>query len=179
MFIINTIILSLTVCIDSFLLCLFSKKNNKFNYFLIPFTFSFFQIIFLLTGYFLGDFLETYLHNYFKYIIFIIFSSMAIKLIIDTLLNKGKEENKKTCHLTFKGIIFQAMITSSDSLLLGLPLAFKSNSYLILIIIIGLTTFIACLLGLLLRDKINETHEDKIFLGGAIILFVFAFKSLL
>jgi len=176
MIIINTIILSLTICIDSFLLCLLNKANKKSNYFLIPIIFSFFQITFLLTGYFLGDFLEDYLYNHLKYIVFIIFSSMGTKLIIDTLINKGKE---KTCHFTLKAIILQALMTSCDSLFLGLPLAFSSNTYLLFALIVGVTTFFVCLLGLLLRNKINNNYDDKISIVGSIILFIFAFKSLI
>ena len=172
----NTIILSLTVCIDSFLLCLLNKTKSKFIFLITPLIFSFFQILFLLGGYFVGDFLEIYIHNCLKYIVFIIFSSLGVKLIIDTLLNKGKE---KTCFFALKDIIFQAITTSCDSLFLGVPLAFSTNQYLTLTITIGITTFFICLLGLILRTKITSNNEEKITLAGAIILFLFAFKSLL
>lgn len=176
MFIINTIILSLTICIDSFLLCLFNKSCKKKDCFFIPLIFSFFQVSFLLVGYFIGDFIEIYLVNYIKYIIFIIFSSMAVKLIIDALVIKGEEIN---CNFSIKYIALQALISSFDSLFLGLPFAFNCNSYLILSTIVAITTFIVCLLGLLLKNKIKSTHEDKISLIGALILFIFAFKSLI
>ena len=131
---------------------------------------------FLLAGYFLGDFLENHLKEYSKYIIFIIFSSMSLKLIIDTLINKGKE---KTCYFALKDITLQAIMTSLDSLFLGIPLSFNSNTYLNLIVITGISTFIVCLFGLLIAKKITSISEDKINLLGAIILFIFAFKSLI
>lgn len=176
MFFINTIILSLTICIDSFLLCLFNKSSQKKDYFLIPFIFSFFQVSFLLIGYFIGDFIELYLSDHIKYIVFLIFSSMGVKLIVDTLINKGKEP---LCNFSIGCIILQAFSTSFDSLFIGFPFAFNNNNHLILAIIIAITTFIVCLVGLLLKNKISVSHEDKIGLIGALILFIFAFKSLL
>jgi len=176
MMIVSTIILSLTICIDSFLLCILNKTKHKTSYFLIPLIFTFFQVTFLLSGYLLGDILENHLHSHLKYIIFIIFSSMAMKLIVDTLSNKGKE---KTCHFAIKDIFLQALITSFDSLFLGIPLAFNTNTYFILITIVGIVTYIACFLGLLLRNKIEDDCEEKLNIIGSIILFIFAFKSLI
>lgn len=172
----NTIILSLTICIDSFLLCLLTKASNKKNYIFIPLIFSIFQTFFLLIGYFIGEYLETLLQMYLKYIIFLIFSFMAIKMLIDALMNKSKEI---TCCFTLKSSIINAILTSFDSLFLGLPLAFNTENYLILVIIIGLTTFLMCLIGLLIRKKASNDLSDKISIIGSIILFIFAFKTLL
>ena len=103
-------------------------------------------------------------------------STILIKLILDILINKGKE---KTCYFALKDITLQAIMTSLDSLFLGIPLSFNSNTYLNLIVITGISTFIVCLLGLLIAKKITSISEDKINLLGAIILFIFAFKSLI
>ena len=172
----SIIILSLTICIDSFLLCILSKSKKKSNYFIMPFIFSLSQTIFLLAGYFLGDLLESTLKEHLKYIVFIILSSMALKLIVDTLINKGKE---KTCYYTIKDTAFQAITTSFDSLFLGIPFAFNFSTYLTLLLIVGLTTFIVCFLGLILRNKIKNNYEEKLNLLGAAVLFLFAFKSLI
>ena len=176
MILINLIILTLTICIDSFLLCLLSKNKRKRDYLLIPLIFSFFQTSFLLTGYFFGNFIEESLRQHIKYVIFIIFSTMGLKLVIDTLINKGKE---KTCQLTLKSTFLQAIITSFDSIFLGIPFAFKDISIITLISTTSVTTITACLLGLLLMNKIKESYEDKISIIGAITLFIFAFKSLI
>ena len=173
--IISIIILSLTICIDSFLLCILNKIKKKINYFIIPFIFSLSQTVFLLGGYVLGDFLENHLKEYLKYIIFIILSSMALKLIIDTLINKGKE---KTCYFALKDITLQAITTSFDSLFLGIPFSFNSSSYFTLITVVGLTTYIICFLGLILRNKITDNLGENLNLLGSIILFIFAFKNL-
>ncbi len=174
--IIDIIILAFTICIDSFIICLITKTSTKKQLFIIPFIFSLFQILFLFVGYKIGSILEIHLKEYLKYIVFIIFSFMGLKMIIDTILNKEKE-NKKNYAL--KSIILEANLTSFDSLFLALPFAFYSNSYYIFLIIIGSITFVICLLALLLRNKISSKHEEKINLIGALILFFFAFKSLL
>ena len=176
MILINCLILSLAICIDSFLLCFINTSKKKSDYFFKPFLFTLFQTLFILIGYHFGNFIEEYIKNHLKYVNFIIFSSMGLKIMIDTLLNKGKE---KTCQLTLKIIFLQAILTSFDSLFLGLALAFKNINCLILIIITSATTILTCLLGLLLRNKLKDSCDDKISIIGAIILFTFAFKSLI
>ena len=172
----SVILLSLTICIDSFILCLLSKTKKKRHLFLIPFIFSFSQILFLYIGYSLGSFIEIYLKDYLKYIVFFIFSFMSLKLIIDTFVSKDKEEDSLN---SLTSITIQAILTSFDSLFLGMPLAFNSSKYHIFILILGITTFFICLLALLLRNKLSNKYEEKINLIGAIILLFFAFKSII
>ena len=83
----------------------------------------------------------------------------------------------KTWTLPIKCVVLK--LTSFDSLFLGLPLAFKTENYFILLLIIGLTTLLMCVLGLLIRKKAPNTLDDKISIIGSIVLFIFAFKSLL
>lgn len=173
----DILILSLTICIDSFILCLFITCKKKVKYFLIPLIFSIFQVCFLLFGYYIGTFLEIYLMNYLKYIIFLVFSFMGSKLLIDTLLKKESEESMvNDC---IKNIFIQATFTSCDSLFLGLPIAFTDTNYFMFLVIIFSLTFFLCLFALLLRKKISKKYDDAINIIGSIILFIFAFKSLI
>lgn len=177
MSLIDIIILSLTICIDSSILCLFISCKKKIKYFLIPLIFSIMQVLFLLLGYTLGNLLESYLLSYLKYVIFIIFSFMGSKLLIDTLIKKDKENN--TINDSLKVIIIQSCLTSCDSLFLGLPIAFTNTNYLLFLTIIFSLTFALCFISLILRKKINKKYDDYINIIGSIILFFFAFKSLI
>ena len=177
MSLIDIIILSLTICIDSSLLCLFITCKKKIKYLLIPLIFSIMQVLFLLIGFSLGDLLENYLLSYLKYIIFIVFSFMGSKLLIDTLKEKDSED--KYVNDSLKVIIIQACFTSCDSLFLGLPVAFTNTNYLLFLTIVFSLTFVLCFISLFLRKKINNKHDDTINIIGAIILFFFAFKSLI
>lgn len=170
------ILLSITICIDSFILCLLTKTNKKRYYFLIPFIFTMFQCLFLYLGYFLGDLLETIISSNYKYIIFIIFSFMGLKLMIDTISNKGKDEIVLT---NFSLIMLQAVSTSFDSLFLGMPFALNNINQIALLITLSITTFIICLLALLIRKKVNNKYDDIINIIGSLILFFFAFESLI
>ena len=177
MSLIDIIILSLTICIDSSLLCLFITCKKKIKYLLIPLIFSIMQVLFLLIGFSLGDLLENYLLSYLKYIIFIVFSFMGSKLLIDTLKEKDGED--KNVNDSLKVIIIQACFTSCDSLFLGLPVAFTNTNYLLFLTIVFSLTFVLCFISLFLRKKINKKYDDTINIIGAIILFFFAFKSLI
>ena len=172
----NTFLLSITICIDSFILCFLTKPKKKKHLFIIPIIFSLVQTLFLYIGYTFASLLEFYLCNYLKYIVFLIFSFMGLKLIIDTFINKDKEEPPLN---SFKNIFMQAIFTSCDSLFLGMPLAFNNNNFLLFLFVIGILTFLICLIALCTRKKCTNQIDDKINLIGAIILFFFAFKSLL
>ena len=87
-----------------------------------------------------------------------------------------KPEGYKSRTLAY---FFLSIITSGDAMFLGVPLAFSTNSYINLIIIISLTTFFVCLTGLLIRNKLRNICDDKIQIIGSIVLFIFAFKSLI
>lgn len=170
------VLLSITICIDSFILCLLTKCSKKKHYLLIPLSFSLFQCLFLFTGYVFGNLLENSLQKYVKYIIFLIFSIMGLKLMLDTILNKGKIEISLS---SLKTIFIQSIITSFDSLFLGMPIAFNDIPPYLLTTIIGTTTFILCIIALLTRKKVNNKYDDIINIIGSIILFIFAFKSLI
>lgn len=168
-------LLSLIISIDSFILCLLTQVNKKRYYLLIPFVFALFQTLFFSIGYFISNAFESALHNYLKYIIFLVYSFMSLKMLINTIMNKEKEEIAFT---SFTSIIIQSIISSIDSLFLGMPLAFSSSNFFTLIIAISSSTYILCFLALLLRSKFNHKYDDLINLIGSIILILFAFKSL-
>ena len=170
------ILLSITICIDSFILCLLTKCSKKRHYLLIPLFFSLFQCSFLFIGYQVGNLLENSLQSHIKYIIFLTFSIMALKLMLDTIINKGKNEIALS---SLKIIFIQSIITSFDSLFLGLPLALNDINQIILLITLSTTTFSVCLLALLIRKKVNNKYDDIINIIGSLILFFFAFKSIL
>ena len=104
------------------------------------------------------------------------FSFMAIKILIDSLTSKSKEDIR--C-LNFRTVLTQASLSRIDSLFLGLPLAFNTNNNFLLILISGIATYIICFVGLLLGKKFSAIADDKINIIGSLILFFFAFKSLL
>lgn len=170
------LLLSLTICIDSFIICLLTKITRKIYHFLIPLMITLFQITFLYIGYTFGSLLEIYLKDYLKYIIFFIFAFMGLKIIVETLANKGKEHENIT---TFKYILTQSFLSNIDSLFTGMPVAFKSHSSISFLIISSLTTFTICTLALLLRNKINQKYDDKISIFSALTLFFLAIKNLL
>jgi len=173
--IIYVILLSLTICIDSFILCLLTKCSKKLNIFLIPFIFTIFQISFIYIGYNLGNILEKNLENYINHFMFLVFSFMGLKTIINIFIS----ENKKEPFNSLKAVIIQATLTSFDSLFLGIPFAFSNDKYLLFISIVAICTFSSCFIALIAQKKANSKLEEKINLIGAIILFFFAFKSLI
>lgn len=170
------LLLSLTICIDSFIICLLTKITKRFYYFLIPIIFTLFQATFLYIGYFFGNFLEIYIKDYLKYISFFIFAFMGLKIIVETLANKGKDHENTT---TLKYIFTQSFLSNIDSLFATIPVALKTNSIMSFLIISSITTLAICTTSLLLKNKMEEKHNDKISILGAIALFFLALKNLI
>ena len=101
---------------------------------------------------------------------------MGLKLMVDTISNKGKDEIILT---NFSLVMLQSISTSFDSLFLGMPLALNNINQITLLITLSISTFTICLLALLIRKKVNNKYDDIINIIGSIILFFFAFKGIL
>lgn len=172
---IDIILLSLTSCIDSFIICILLKNSKKSHFLVVPFIFALFQFCFVISGYYLTNIIENYISQYLKFVVFLTFSFLAMKLTIDTFIQKNESNNLTS----IKPILCQAALTSFDSLFLGIPLAFNENKLMLFVIVSSITTFIICLLALLIQKKISTNIENKITIIGAMILFFFAFKSLI
>lgn len=176
MSLLETFILSSITCIDSFVFCLLIPIKKKKYYFLYPFIFTLFQYLFLFVGLCVGSIIKDSLINYLKYIIFIIFSFMAMKLLIDTLINT--EYTKLSITPAFIHILMQAISTSVDSLFLAIPISFLTTDFTCSILFISALTFSTCFLSLFLQRKLKSSR-NFFNITGAAILFIFAFKTLI
>ncbi len=177
--ILNILLISIGVGMDTFAVCLckgFLNKNlSLYKIFLISFCFGIFHIIMPSLGSFLGDFFRIWIQKADHWFAFIILSFIGIKMIYESL--KDNEETNINNEISLKTIFFLSFALSIDAFAVGITLPFLKLPLIISIISMGFTIFLLSILGIFLGKKLGDhlgNHLDKkaeIF-GGLILLFI-------
>ena len=149
----QTVLIGVSVSIDAFAVSLSSGlKLNKLKInrlVLIPITFGVFQCVMTLLGYLLSAFLinNKFIFKYINFIAFFVLLFLGLKMIF---LDKKKESEYIT-NISFKELLLEGISTSIDALSIGLTL-YNQNIIIAIInsIIIGIITFLICLIGIIL-----------------------------
>ena len=84
-------------------------------------------------------------------------------------------EEKKDC-LQFPALFLLSIATSIDALAVGLSFSFLQVEIILPAIIIGVVTFIICLIGIYVGDKIGRFIGNKLELIGGLILIIIGIK---
>lgn len=150
-------------------LCL--KKLTARDVFLMGGAFALFQCLMPLIGYFGASLFQNYIMSYDHWIALLLLLFIGGKMIYETLRNRSEG---KTCEvnfkLTVKLVTVQAIATSIDALAVGISFsALDANIYTSSLIIMA-TTFIICLLAILVAHKVGQKLADKAELIGGLIL---------
>jgi len=158
---------------------------RKRNFIIVPFLFSFFQMLMPLLGWLLIFGLSSIpsIHNVFLQIIppvsLIILCFLGIKMIVEFAKKRKEPEKEKEEEITKRGalwtvLIFEAIATSIDALSSGLAM-YEYNIFdvLLSIFIIFVLTFIICFFGYKLGLKIGFKISDyATLIGGIILIFL-------
>ncbi len=87
--------------------------------------------------------------------------------------SKEEEETENDGAVSFGKLMVQGVATSIDALSVGFTIAeYGLATAVIACLIIGLVTFIICMLGLLLGKKFGMRFADKATIAGGIILIL-------
>lgn len=178
------ILIGIVLALDAFSVtvanCTIYKKDlNKLKSLSMPFAFAIFQFIMPLIGFFIGSLVASYITEIAKYITAGVFFILGIKIIIDIL--KPKEEDVKENNFTFWLLIIQGLATSIDALVIGVTFAIRIVEFLPSLfasLIIGIITFIICLIALFIGKKLDKVFDKYAEWIGAIILIALAVKNL-
>jgi putative Mn2+ efflux pump MntP len=134
-----------------------------------------FQLLMPLIGWFGGLQIEKLIGDYDHWIAFILLSSLGIKMIVDSTKN---EIEKKINPLLFSVIVSMGIATSIDALVVGVSLAFLQTNIWLAIIIIGIITFLAAMIGMLLGKNVNGKLGKNVEIIGGIVLIAIGLKIL-
>ena len=174
--VVNSILLGVGLAMDAFSVSIANGLNEPKmkagKTFLIAGVFAFFQAAMPLTGWICVHTVIRYFKIFEKFIpwiALILLVFIGLKMIVEAVKNRGKEEAAGV--LTLRILIVQGIATSIDALSAGFTIAeYGILSALLCAGIISVVTFIICIVGLLIGKKVGDKLSTKAQIFGGIIL---------
>lgn len=173
--VITLIFLGIGLSFDSFAVsvsCGLMKREIRFQQaMVIAASLAFFQAGFPLIGWFLGTAVKTLIASTDHWIAFGLLAIIGGKMILE---GTKKEDALKTFDpFKINVIIGLSIATSIDALVVGLSFGVLEMAILWPVVIIGVVTFIASMLGMLFGKKISaKRSHQSLILGGIILLLI-------
>lgn len=156
------------------------NKINTKHTFIIALFFGGFQALMPLIGWLLGTRFEQYITAVDHWIAFGLLAFIGGKMLFDVLF--GHEEEEVSAHtevLDLKELFMLAVATSIDALAVGISFAFLKIDIFTSILIIGITTFILSIIGVIVGNRFGTKYQNKAAAAGGIILILIGTKILL
>ena len=141
--------------------------------------FGAFQFLMPLAGYILGSTVSGYVTAVGPYVSFALLAFIGGKMIID-VIRGGDDECSDCGRFDVRELFVMAIATSIDALATGIVIAMEPDTSIWLsIAIIGLTTFVICIGGVIIGNKCGSKFKNKATVAGGIILILIGVKILL
>lgn len=156
------------------------NKINKKQAFTIGLYFGGFQALMPLIGWFLGIRFQQYITSIDHWIAFILLVCIGGKMVVEAVRDKDDEVvEKKDQPLNHKEMFLLAVATSIDALAVGITFAFLATPIIEAIVIIGCTTFVLSIVGVIVGNFFGTRYKKKAEIIGGIILILIGLKILL
>lgn len=166
--------LSIDACIVSFTCALKFKEAHFKNSLSLSVCTGLFQALMPLLGYYLTNFVKIYIEPYSKIIVFLIFTYLGIKFILESNEKKGS----KTIAINAKTLFLIGVATSIDAFSAGISLSLFGNKILKPAVLIGLITFINSSLGYFTGLNLKKLPSKFLEISGGILLILLGIKAL-
>lgn len=164
----------------------YSKTLTRKKEWGMPLAFALFQGAMPVIGYFFGKLIEGLVSEFLSFITAGIFFLLAVKIVIDILRTRKKEEelvevknDNRILIFTFPLLLLQALATSIDALVIGVTLVGGKVAIYYAVLIIATITFALVTLALLFGKFLGKIFNKYAEWVGAILLFILALKSLI
>lgn len=135
-----------------------------------------FQAVMPLIGWLVGNSIKSLIEPVDHWIAFGLLSLIGGKMIIESFIDSEAREIKNP--LNIRVILTLSVATSIDALAVGFSFATLLSKILIAVLIIGLVTFIASMLGILLGKKTGPSVNRYAEIFGGVILLLIGTKIL-
>lgn len=146
---------------------------------IIALFFGGFQAIMPLIGYFLGIGFEKYITRIDHWIAFLLLGFIGGKMVVEAIKEWNEADKQEEDRLDIKELFILAVATSIDALAVGITFAFLNVNIWSAISIIGATTFVLSIIGVVIGNKFGSKYKSKAELVGGIILVLIGAKILL
>ena len=138
--------------------------------------FGAFQAIMPSIGYLLGAQFETLVSSIASYIAFALLALIGFNMIRESC--SKEEEEEATPDFSWCSMLPLAVATSIDALAVGITFAFLNYPIVECITIIGLTTFVLSIVGVVVGNMFGSRYQKKAEIAGGIILILIGLKIL-
>ena len=167
--------LSIDACVVSFSYGLVYTQNRLNNSLKLAFCTGLFQGIMPVIGYFLTGFVKSQIQPYANLIVFLIFTYLGIKFIIESFA----QNRDKKLSIDIKSLILIGIATSIDAFSAGITLSLFGNKIIKPAELIAIITFGNSLLGFMLGGFIRNLPTRILEISAGIILILLGLKALL
>lgn len=156
------------------------KKINYKQALVIAAFFGGFQALMPLIGWLLGSRFQHLIEKYDHWIAFVLLLFIGGKMIIDVIRGGDDDECAEFERFDIKELFVMAVATSIDALATGIVIAMEPGTNIwSSIAIIGCTTFVICIAGVIIGNKFGTKFKDKAAVAGGVILILIGIKILL
>ena len=194
--VIEILLLGLALSADAFAVTV----SNSFAYAhesrarlaLMPVFFGAFQALMPLLGYFLGGLAAELIERYSGIVTMVILGIIGANMVREGVqaLRASKAEGsvdsadaaageKSPKRLTLAILVLQAIATAIDAFAVGVSLRAQDVNLPFAVCVIGLTTFVCCVVALLAGRRLGSLLGDRAEVAGGLVLIGIGIKALL
>ena len=152
------------------------KKIDKTYTVVIAAFFGAFQAVMPLIGWFLGSRFAQYIERFDHWVAFLLLAFIGGNMI------RESREQAEDCAVTgidYKELLLLAVATSIDALAVGITFAFLKVRVFSAAALIGVTTFVLSLGGVIVGNFFGSRYKSRAELAGGLILIAIGLKILL
>ena len=153
------------------------RRVNYKKAIIIAAFFGVFQALMPALGYVLGTTFANKIAAIDHWIAFILLALIGANMIKEALSSDDDECQDDSLRLG--DLIMLSIATSIDALAVGITFAFFNVSLLLSVSMIGIITFIICVIGVKVGNVFGEKYKSKAELAGGLILIVMGAKILI
>ncbi len=157
------------------------RRVNYAHAAIIALFFGGFQAAMPLIGWVLGSQFATLIEPVDHWIAFALLAFVGGKMLWDAF-HEDDDENAASAdgdHIDFKELLMLAIATSIDALAVGIGFAFLQVDIVPAIALIGVTTFVLSLVGVVIGNRFGARYEKPSTIVGGIVLILIGLKILL
>ena len=156
-------------------------RVNYAHALVIALFFGVFQGLMPVIGWLVGSAFAVYVTAVDHWIAFALLAFVGGKMLWDAFHDEGEEEDDETStqKLDLRELFMLAIATSIDALAVGITFAFLGVNIWVAITIIGVTTFVLSLVGVVVGNQFGSRFEKPATIAGGIVLILIGLKILI
>lgn len=155
------------------------EKINKKQAVVIGLYFGGFQALMPLLGWLLGVRFQKYIVSIDHWVAFALLAFIGGKMILEAVRDKVDHEiGQKDLPLNHREMLIMAVATSIDALAVGITFAFLDVPIAEAVTVIGCTTFVLSIAGVVVGNFFGTRYKKKAEISGGVILILIGLKIL-